>query len=117
MAKGMSKELDREIRLVLGKFLSFSLGTEGYPRRPDNPREREAIEYLIDVRALEALTNATFDNIRAFDTVRITAYGREYYKKLTAPLRYWLMKNWFRIAGLAVTLIIGLTAIIANVIF
>ena len=48
MAKGVSKELEREIRNILDKFVGFPLATEGYPRRTDSESEREATEYLID---------------------------------------------------------------------
>ena len=49
MAKGVSKELEREIRSILDKFVGFPLGTEGYPRRTDSEPEKEATEYLIDI--------------------------------------------------------------------
>ena len=88
MAKGVSKELEREIRNILEKFVAFPLGTEGYPRWTGSEPEREATEYLIDIGVFEALPDDTsslpyFRENRRYDTIRLTAYGREYYERLT----------------------------------
>ena len=107
VAKAMTKELKKAIRDALENVIN---------QKPEDPpifrgRQRglvlEAVDYLRYKGALDPTTNR----------LRLTAYGREYWEQLTAPRRYFLQKNWFRIAGLAVPLILGLTAIIANILF
>ena len=108
MAKGVPKELRVAHRKHLrdlvyakpGTFIATSISTK--------PLDYDALQFLTDIGAFERTRTSSY---------RLTAYGREYWEQLMAPRRYFLQKNWFRIAGLAVPLILGLTAIIANILF
>ena len=105
---GLSKELGNEVRSTLGVLVNGQPGSMIFTHLNMDLLVREAINHLSDLGAIEDLGTGSF---------RVTAYGREYWEQLKAPRRYFLQKNWFRIAGLAVPLILGLTAIIANVLF
>ena len=50
-----------------------------------------------------------------FDTIRLTAYGREYYEKLTtfAPW-YWFKRNWFPAIVAAATIATSVGGIVVN---
>ena len=108
MSKAMSNELRKEVRSSLGALVNAEPGTFIFINLATPDIDRDAINYLNDIGALQDIGTGTF---------RLTAYGWEYYEKLTAPRSYFLQKNWFRIGGLVVPLILGLTAIIANVLF
>lgn len=113
MSKGMSKELKQEICDVLLEAINRQPGSSPIDLRGNSDLRGQAIRYLVDKGAFATLG----DSYPAFTMTRLTAYGRELYDELTSPVKHWLKKSWFRVAGLVVTLILGLTAIIANVIF
>ena len=114
MAKGVSKELDREIRLFLGKMIDMEPGSNAIPLPRGKAIANEAIKYLTDLGVLELLPGNSRFHIPA--TVRVTAYGREYYERLTtfAPW-YWFKQNWFGAIVALATVAASVGGIVANV--
>ena len=70
--------------------------------------EREAINYLHDIGALEELASGS--------TYRVSAYGREYWEKLTAPRWYWFSRNWFPASVAGATILASLVAAAASIV-
>ncbi len=77
MSRRLPKELEKEICSKLNDLVNgkpgFMIGTH----LNMEPLEREAINYLHDIGAFEGLGSG--------GTYRVTAYGRKYWEKLTAP--------------------------------
>ncbi len=69
--------------------------------------EREATNYLHDIGAFENLGHGNY---------RVTAYGREYWEKLTAPRWYWFRRNWFAASVAAATILVSVVAAVANIV-
>ena len=76
MVKGVSKELEREIRRVLEESVNEKPGRFRSIRQGIDQLEYEAIHYLADVGAFEQTGSGSF---------RLTAYGRDYWDQLNAP--------------------------------
>ena len=106
MSKAMSKELEKEIRNILEGIMNEQ---PGY-RLSASPGERslrmDSVRYLDDIGALESE--------REGHARRITAYGREYYEKLTAPRWYWFRRNWFGAIVAAATFAASVGGITVN---
>ena len=108
MARGLSKDLEAEIHSQLGTLISAKPGTYigiflGTPML-----EREATFYLRDLGAFEELSSR--------GTYRLTAYGREYWEKLTAPRWYWFRRNWFAASVAGATILVSVVAAAANIV-
>ena len=109
MSKAMPKELRDGIRNVLETLMGPNEGTIEilYEAMFTDPslRTAGAADYLEDLGALEPTGT----------TLRVTAYGREYYEKLTtfAPW-YWFKQNWFPAIVAFMTILASVTGAIAN---
>ena len=87
MAKGISKELESEVRDLLGQLVYAKVpGTFLISSLGQGSLEFDAMLYLEDIGAFKRKGSAGF---------RITPYGREYWEKLNAPRWYWFRRNWF----------------------
>ena len=107
MAKAMPKELRREITRVLEKELNRRPGTEPMTRLSIDSLTNQAVEHLIDLGVLK-------DSSPDSDYLRVTAYGREYYGKLTAPRWYWFKQNWFAAIVALATIAASVGGIVVN---
>ena len=87
MSNEMSKELKGEILTVLKEAVSGGSGHRIKVSKGEMSRRGDAVRYLEDIRA--------FVQERDETEMRVTAYGRDYYEKLTAPRWYWFRQNWF----------------------
>ena len=103
----MSRELEREIRSKLDSLVNGKAGTRAFTHLNIDPTERDAIDYLHDVGALDHLGTGSF---------RVTAYGREYWEKLTAPRWYWFRLNWFLASVAGATILVSVVAAVANIV-
>lgn len=106
MSKAMPKEPKREIRDVLDEYLSKGPGYR-YRLNNDTPQMRkDAFIFLSDIGALETLER---------DLFRLSAYGREYYEKLTtwAPW-YWFKQNAFAATVAFATIATAVSGIVFN---
>ena len=107
MVSGVSKELENEIRKVLeesvnaspGSFIITTMGTELL--------EYDAVRYLEDIGAFEQTGSGSY---------RLTAYGREYWNRLTAPRRYWYRQNWFPAWVAGATVLAASASAAANIV-
>ena len=108
MAKAMPNQLKQEIRKVLRQLVTPQSGTEQLTRHFNEQVTNEAIEYLMDLGALMILFPDS-------DYVRVTAYGREYYEKLTtfAPW-HWFKQNWFAAMVAAATIAASVGGIVVS---
>ena len=106
MAKAMPNQLKQEIRKVLRQLVAPQSGTEPLTRQFNEQLTNEAIEYLIDLGALTVFSPDS-------DYVRVTAYGREYYEKLTAPLWYGVKRNITTIISVS-ALCVSIAAIVVS---
>lgn len=109
MAKAMPKELTDGIKSVLDTLMEPDRGAIEilYEEMNEYPslRTTGAVGYLEDLGVLEPTRNR----------LRVTAYGREYYAKLTAPRMYWFKQNWFPAIVAAATIAASVGGIVANV--
>ena len=105
---GVSKELQREIRSVLGDLVNGKPGGRIMVHLNMNPLTRDAINYLDDIGAFEKMGTSAY---------RVTAFGREYYEKLTAPRRYWFKQNWFPAIVAGIAIVTSVAGIAVNVVF
>ena len=106
MAKGVSKELKREIRSVLGDLLNGEPGGMISVHLNINPLTRDAINYLDDIRAFENIGTGTY---------RVAAFGREYWERINTPMPlFWFKQNWFPATVAFMTILASVTGAIAN---
>ena len=102
MVKGVSRELEREIRRVLEESASENPSRFRTIRQGIDRLEYEAIHYLADVGAFEQAGSGSF---------RLTASGREYWDQLNAPRCYWFRRNWLpALVGIGTILFGGASA-------
>ena len=47
---------------------------------------------------------------------RLSAYGWEYWEKLTEPRRYWYRKNWFAALVAGATVLTAVVSAVANIV-
>ncbi len=108
MAKGMPKELQDGIRNALDTLLGRDRGSIEilYEMLHETPglQTTGAVAFLEDLGVLEATGSR----------LRVTAYGREYYAKLTAPRKYWISQNWFGASVAAATIAASVGGIVVN---
>ena len=107
MSRGITGELEREIRSQLSKMVHGEPGTMIFISLGTPSLEREATNYLHDIGAFENLGHGNY---------RVTAYGREYWEKLTAPRWYWFRRNWFAASVAAATILVSVVAAVANIV-
>ncbi len=67
-----------------------------------------ALKRLVEIKAI-----CPFDAYNATPRVTLAAKYDDRYEELTAPWRYWLKRNWFRVSMLAVSAIATIAAVIA----
>ena len=116
MPKAMPKELRGEIRDVLERQIEGEPGSRVVLGLSSSGIKRDAVGYLADIGALEFVGKSSFPSM-ARSSFRLTAYGREYYGKLTAPRWYWFRHNWFPATVAAATILASVGGIIVNVWF
>ena len=76
MVKGVSKEMESEVRSVLSELVNGRPGVRMIIHANMDMLRRDAIRYLADNRALDNSGSGSY---------RLTAYGREYWDQLNAP--------------------------------
>ena len=102
MSRGVSKELNVEIRRVLEEAVESKPGSKAIVRQlyevigndslGNDPLRNLAIEYLIDRKVFEP--RPITPGLQG-ETIRVTAYGREYWEKISTPTPvYWFKQNW-----------------------
>ncbi len=107
MLKAMPQELKEEIRDVLKELLDGGAGKLVHNKH-DTPRLRsDAINHLADKRAIVVLEHNHTGH-------RLTAQGRDYWEKLTAPRWYWFRHNWFPGIVAAATIAASIGGIVFN---
>ena len=105
MAKGVSRELERESRDVLKSLIEGKPGTKKAMTFGISPSEGDAIAYLTDIGAL----------VREGHAVRVSAYGREYWERINTPTPlFWFKQNWFPATVAFMTILASVTGAIAN---
>ena len=108
MAKGVSKELKKEIRSVLDEALNLP------PNRPilllnNTPDiKSDAINFLADLDVLRDETQG--------GNYRLTARGRDYWDELIAPRWYWFRRNWFPASVAGATIVAASVSAAANIV-
>ena len=107
MVKGVSKELRREIRSVLGEFLNGRPNKIVSTGNWTSDMRRDAINYLADIDAIRD------EGVGGY---RLTALGREYWDELNAPRRYWFKQNWFPALVAFGTILFGGASAVANIV-
>ena len=107
MKKGVSKELRDEIQYVLSALLNAEPATSVAIVLKTPNLERDAINYLRDIRALEDTGTGSY---------RLTAYGREYWERITTcRLWYWFKRNAFAATVAFATIATSVSGIVFNV--
>ena len=103
MSKGISEDLTIEIRRVLEERVN------GGPDISVDPAfgrlTPDAIDYLEDIGAL----------YNQGSTYRITAFGRQYWERISTPVPiYWFKNNWFAAIVAAATVAASVSGAVAN---
>ena len=106
MSRGVSKELEWEIRFVLTELVNGRLGAMEYTLANTEPLRRDAINYLADIDALRD---------EGVGNYRLTAYGREYWEKLTSPRWHWFRRSWFPASVAAGTILFSGVSAAVNI--
>ena len=104
MARGVSKELEREIRNTLELFIEANPGYVRHASGNEPGLMQEALSYMADIDVLASGRNY----------YRLTAKGREHREKLNAPRWYWFRQNWFPATVAAGTILFSVAA--ANIV-
>ena len=114
MAKGKSKKLNEAIRAVLEEEIIREPDAPAKTRHSNDPLTNRANAYLIDLGVFEEIVFQGDELI--LSTIRITAYGREYYEKETtfAPW-YWFKRNAFATTVATATIATSVSGIVFNV--
>ena len=76
MARGISKELEKEIRKVLEELVNSEPGGFNAPTFATPALELDAVHYLADIGAFRKEGAGSY---------RLTAQGREYWEKINTP--------------------------------
>ena len=106
MSKAMSNELRKEVRSSLGALVNAEPGTFIFINLATPDIDRDAINYLNDIGALQDIGTGTY---------RLTACGREYWDRLNTPTPvYWCKQNWFPAIVAAATIAASMGGIIVN---
>ena len=114
MSKAMPKGLKKAIKNVLNQGLSkkdLNFSTS-FTRDNLGPQEIQAVDHLIDLGVFQLAGRRYMTP----DMIRVTAYGREYWERLTAPQWYWFRHNWFPASVPGATILVSLVAAIANIV-
>ena len=105
MSKTMPKELNQEIRKTLETLIEGKPGTRILLTAGRSAEERDAIAYLTDIGAL----------VNDGHSVRVSAYGREYWERINTPTPlFWFKQNWFPATVAFMTIVASVTGAIAN---
>ncbi len=112
MSEAMPGWLQVHIKAVLHEVLTILPGTERYRIPMDGTPDSEAVKYLLDIGALEIEEIPVLH----IHSLRATAYGREFYERLTAPRRYWYRHNWFPAWVAGATVLAASVAAAANIV-
>ena len=107
MVKGVSKELENEVRSVLAEMVKGKPGVRMITLARTDALRRDAMGHLADKMALENSGNGSY---------RLTAFGREYWEKLNAPRWYWFRQNWFPASVAAGTILFSAASAAANIV-
>ena len=105
MVKGVSKELEREIRKTLKLLIEAKPGYVFHISGNELGLVKDALAYLADIDVLEARTGG----------YRLTAEGRDYWEKLNAPRWYWYRRNWFAASVAGATIVAASVSAGANI--
>ena len=106
MVKGVSKELENEVRSVLAVMVNMEPGVRMITHARTDALRRDAIGHLADKMALENSGSGSY---------RLTAFGREYWDQLNAPRWYWLRRNWFAASVAGATIVAASVSAGANI--
>ena len=107
MSRGVSKELENEIRKNLGQLINAEPGSFISVSLSSDLLEMDAMQYLADIGAFQQTGAGSF---------RLTAQGRDYWEKLNAPRWYWFRRNWFPASVAAGTILFSAAAAAANIV-
>ena len=107
MSRGVPKELEGEIRKILGQLINAEPGSFITTTMGTDSLEFDAIRYLEDIGAFERGGSGSY---------RVTAYGRDYWEQRTAPRWYWFRQNWFPASVAAGTILFSAAAAAANIV-
>ena len=105
MDRGTSKELEDMVRSKLGDLVNGQPGSIVFTHPNIDPLKRDAIRYLEDIGA--------FEHRGSF---RVTAQGRDYWQKWTAPRWYWFRQNWFAASVAGATIVAASVSAAANIV-
>ena len=107
MSRGLSRELENEIRRQLEQLVNAEPG--GFITRGlrSDPLQLEAMRYLEDIGAFEKVGSGSY---------RVTAQGRDHWEKLTAPRWHWFRRNWFPALVAGATILFSSVAAVANIV-
>ena len=107
MSRGVSKELENEIRKTLGQLIDAEPGSFISVSFGSDPLEIDALHYLADIGAFQQTGTGSH---------RLTAQGRDHWEKLNAPRWYWFRQNWFPASVAAGTILFSAAAAAANIV-
>ena len=107
MPRGVSKELESEIRNLLTELVNGEPGAFIAPSMGTGPLKIDAMHYLKDIGAFEREGSGSY---------RVTAFGREYWEKLNAPRWYWFRRNWFPASVAGATIVAASVSAAANIV-
>ena len=106
MSKTMPKELNQEIRNTLETLIEGKPGTRIFLTLGTSAEQGDAIAYLTDIGAC----------VNEGHSVRVSAYGREYWERLNTPTAlYWFNRNWFPAVVAASVFLASVGGIIATI--
>ena len=106
MSRGVPKELEDEIRTILGQLVNAEPGTFISTSLSTGSLEFDAMRYLEDIGAFERVGSGSF---------RVTANGRDYWENLTAPRWNWFRRNWFPASVAAGTILFSGVSAAVNI--
>ena len=109
MAKGISRELEKEIRKTLVMLIEAKPGYRFHVSGNEPGLMKDALAYLADINVLEGIMGE----------FRLTAEGRDYWEQMNAPRWYWFRRNWFAASVAGATIVaasVSATANIANLV-
>ncbi len=109
MAKGVSKELEREVRRVLETSILREPGTRDFFNSETPQITVAAVRYLGDIGALSIKENPG-GRVAVYS---VTANGRAYYERLQAPRWHWFKRNLTTIIAVA-ALLVSIAAILVS---
>lgn len=107
MSRGVSKELENEIHRTLEEYVNAKPGSYATTPISTDRLTLDAVHYLADIGAFEKIGTGSY---------RLTAYGREYWEKLTAPRWYWFRQNAFAASVAFATILFAGASTVVNVV-